>query len=123
MKKGNKLMNTRGVISSIMVISLILPSVGGFVSYNVFGLTEHFAFPWVIIILTLADLGICFSNMGTRAKDKIYIVTSVIILFLNKVIYEYVGVFFTNTSIGWKIMCVACVVHIVISAIHLKKKD
>ena len=67
MKKGNKLMNTRGVISSIMVISLILPSVGGFVSYNMFGLTEHFGFPWVIIILTLGDLGICFSNMWTRA--------------------------------------------------------
>ncbi len=122
MKKGNKLMNTRGVISSIMVISWILPSVGGFVSYNMFGLTEHFGFPWVIIILALADLGLCFIDMDSRAKDKTYLVTSVIILFLNKVIFEYVGVFFTNTSIGWKIMSVACAVHIVVSAIHLKKK-
>lgn len=123
MKKVSKLMNTRGVISIIMIISLILPCVGGFVSYSMFQLIEHFNFIWVIIILTFVDLGMCFIDVDSKAKDKAYIVTSVIILFLNKVIYEYVGIFFSYTSIGWKIMCIACLVHIVISAIHLKKKN
>lgn len=122
MKNTGKLMNIRGIITIIMVVSLVLPYVGGFVSYNIFQLVPHFWFSLVIIILTLTDLLLCFIECDAKLKDKIYLVGSAIILYFSKVIFSYVGWTFGRISIGGILMCVASVIQIIVSVVHIRNK-
>ena len=130
MKRLIKLASTRGIISILMIISLFMPWFKWWVVSNsmpylsAFSIARNFGLMWLAIILVFVLLVICILNIDENIKDKIYGVFSAtifIVSLLSK--FSLVDETFKSTRIGWLLMLVLCVVHILISAYHINEDN
>lgn len=121
-------LNIQGGISLLMVITLFIPWMHTwYVSRwndtpNAFFVASDTFITWITIIAVIGLFAFGFTAMDKHKKDTVYGAGSfVILLTLILVYFTKDPDYFKSTAIGWKLMLVLSIAHIVIACIGLKK--
>lgn len=131
MKYLKRLKNTKGIISTLMIISFFCPwykwwYTGHTPYQSIFQTTKDTALTWIIILLAILSVVICILNLDDSKKNIGLCGCSAIILLLNIIskftlVSSDMSTIFKSTALGWKLMTVLCVIQIIVAVKELKK--
>lgn len=123
-----KILNVRGIVSILMFASLFLEwyqrtYVSQMNAYqSAFRTTKESGLMWIIIILTIVTIFISFVGNDKKTKGIIYGWITAGILIVNIITrFILIPTDFKSTKLGWLLMTILCVVHIVMSIYENKE--